>query len=85
MDELKLINCYYCESLSVNLATMKPETKERVQVVVNILKTGFNWGFIPVVIILGNIYINALAGPFQFTLVFMIIFKHMAYCSLSII
>lgn len=65
LDKLKLINYYYySESLSVNLTTMKPETKERVQVVVNILKTGFNWGFIPVVIILGNIYINDLAGPF---------------------
>lgn len=41
---------------------MKAETKERVQVVVNILKTGFNWGFLPAVIYFGmtNILLHSL-------------------------
>lgn len=34
---------------------MSPEVKDRLQTVFNLLKTGFNWGFVPTVIYLGEL------------------------------
>ena len=39
----------------VSRVKMKPETKQRLSTVMTVAKTTFRWGFIPLVLYLGNI------------------------------